>query len=41
MMCNALHGLYHKNRNGQLDDFHKSTKANAEEEIRTGLREIE
>jgi hypothetical protein len=26
---------------GQLDDFHKSTKANAEEEIRTGLREIE
>ena len=40
-MCNALHGLYHKNRNGQLDDFYKSTKADAEEEIRTGLREIE
>jgi hypothetical protein len=40
-MCNALHGLYHKNRNGQFDDFHKSTKVDAEEEIRTGLGEIE
>lgn len=40
-MCNALHGLYHKNRNGQFDDFHKSTKADAEEEIRIGLGEIE
>lgn len=40
-MYNALHGLYHKNRNGHFDDFHKSTKADAEEETRTGLREIE
>jgi hypothetical protein len=34
-------GLYHKNRNGQFDDFHQSTKADAEEEIRIGLGEIE
>jgi predicted deacetylase len=33
----ALHGLYHENRNGQFDDFHKTTKAAAEEEIRAGL----
>jgi predicted deacetylase len=33
----ALHGLYHENRNGQFDDFHKITKAAAEEEIRAGL----
>ena len=33
----ALHGLYHKDRNGQFDDFHTVTKAAAEEEIRAGL----
>jgi predicted deacetylase len=33
----ALHGLYHKNKNGQFDDFHRVTKASAEEEIRAGL----
>jgi predicted deacetylase len=33
----ALHGLYHEDRNGQFDDFHKITKAAAEEEIRAGL----
>ncbi len=33
----ALHGLYHENRNGQFDNFHKTTKAAAEEEIRAGL----
>jgi predicted deacetylase len=33
----ALHGLYHNNRHGILDDFHTRTKAVAEEEIRAGL----
>ena len=33
----ALHGLYHEDKNGQFDDFHKTTKAAAEEEIRAGL----
>jgi len=33
----ALHGLYHEDKNGQFDDFHKTTKAAAEEEIRSGL----
>jgi predicted deacetylase len=33
----ALHGLYHEDRNGQFDNFHKIRKAAAEEEIRAGL----
>jgi len=33
----ALHGLYHEDKNGQFDDFHRITKADAEEEIRAGL----
>jgi predicted deacetylase len=33
----ALHGLYHEDKNGQFDDFHRITKAAAEEEIRAGL----
>jgi predicted deacetylase len=33
----ALHGLYHEDKNGQFDDFHKTTKAAAEEEKRAGL----
>jgi predicted deacetylase len=33
----ALHGLYHEDKNGQFDDFHNTTKAAAEEEIRAGL----
>ena len=32
----ALHGLYHEDRNGQMDDFHTITKASAEEELRRG-----
>jgi predicted deacetylase len=33
----ALHGLYHNNKQGILDDFHTRPKAAAEEEIRAGL----
>lgn len=33
----VLHGLYHENRSGKLDDFHTRTKAVTEEEIRAGL----
>jgi predicted deacetylase len=33
----ALHGLYHEDRNGQMDDFHTITKARAEEELRAAL----
>jgi predicted deacetylase len=33
----ALHGLYHEDKNGQFDDFHRITKAAAEEEICAGL----
>jgi predicted deacetylase len=32
-----LHGLYHNNRHGVLDDFHTRAKSAAEEEIRAGL----
>jgi predicted deacetylase len=35
--CPALHGLYHEDKNGQFDDFRKTTKAAAEEEKRAGL----
>lgn len=33
----ALHGLYHEDRNGHMDDFHTITKARAEEELRAAL----
>jgi predicted deacetylase len=32
-----LHGLYHEDRNGQMDDFHTKSKGTTEEELRTGL----
>jgi len=32
-----LHGLYHEKKNGQFDNFHKRTKADAQEQIRAGL----
>ena len=32
-----MHGLYHNNRHGILDDFHTRTKSAAEEEIRAAL----
>lgn len=33
----VLHGLYHEDRNGQMDDFHTKKKATTEEEIRAAL----
>jgi len=36
-----LHGLYHEDRNGQMDDFHTKSKATTEEEIRAGLEIFE
>jgi predicted deacetylase len=33
----ALHGLYHEDRNGQMDDFYTINKATAEEELRAAL----
>ena len=36
-----LHGLYHEDRNGQMDDFHAKSKATTEEEIRAGLEIFE
>ena len=33
----VLHGLYHEKKNGQFDNFHKTTKADAQEQIRAGL----
>jgi hypothetical protein len=38
---NDVQRVFIKNRNGQFDDFHQSTKADAEEEIRISLGEIE
>jgi predicted deacetylase len=32
-----LHGLYHEDRNGRMDDFHTKSKGTTEEEIRAGL----
>ena len=37
----VLHGLYHEDRNGQMDDFHTKSKAVTEEEIRAGLEIFE
>jgi predicted deacetylase len=33
----VLHGLYHEMKNGQFDNFHETTKGDAEERIRAGL----
>jgi predicted deacetylase len=33
----VLHGLYHEDRNGQMDDFHTKSKGTTEEELRAGL----
>jgi predicted deacetylase len=33
----VLHGLYHELKNGQFDNFHETTEANAEEQIRAGI----
>src|SRR5215211_5149450 len=33
----VLHGLYHEMKNGQFDNFHETTEADAEEQIRAGL----
>ena len=37
----VLHGLYHEDRNGQMDDFHTKSKGTTEEELRTGLEIFE
>jgi predicted deacetylase len=37
----VLHGLYHEDRNGQMDDFHTKSKATTEEEITAGLEIFE
>ena len=37
----VLHGLYHEDRNGQMDDFHTKSKGTIEEELRTGLEIFE
>jgi predicted deacetylase len=33
----VFHGLYHEKKNGQSDNFHETTEADAEERIRAGL----
>lgn len=33
----VLHGLYHEKKNGQFDNFHETTEADAGERIRAGL----
>jgi predicted deacetylase len=37
----VLHGLYHEDRNGQMDDFDTKPKATSEEEIRAALEIFE
>lgn len=37
----VLHGLYHEDRNGQMDDFHAKPKATTEEELRAALEILE
>ncbi|HEY7080340.1 MAG TPA: DUF2334 domain-containing protein [Nitrososphaeraceae archaeon] len=37
----VLHGLYHEDRNGQMDDFHTKSKGTTEEELRAGLNIFE
>jgi predicted deacetylase len=33
----VLHGLYHELKNGQFDNFHETTEADAEEQIRAAI----
>lgn len=33
----VLHGLYHELKNGQFDNFHETTEADSEEQIRAGI----
>jgi predicted deacetylase len=33
----VLHGLYHELKNGQFDNFHETTEADAEEQIRAAM----
>jgi predicted deacetylase len=37
----VLHGLYHEDTNGQMDDFHTKSRGTIEEEIRAGLEIFE
>ena len=37
----VLHGLYHEDRNGQMDDFHTKPKATTKEELRAALNILE
>ena len=37
----VLHGLYHEDRKGHMDDFHTKSKGTTEEEIRAGLEIFE
>ena len=37
----VLHGLYHEDRDGQMDDFHTKSKGTTEEELRAGLEIFE
>jgi predicted deacetylase len=37
----VLHGLYHEDRNGQMDNFHTKSRGTCQEEIRAGLEIIE
>jgi predicted deacetylase len=37
----VLHGLYHEDNNGQMDDFHTKPKAVTEEELRAALQIFE
>ena len=37
----VLHGLYHEDNNGQMDDFHTKTKETTEEELRSALQIFE
>ena len=33
----VLHGLYHELKNGQFDNFHETTEADAEQQVRAGI----
>ena len=37
----VLHGLYHEDRDGQMDDFHTKSEGTTEEELRAGLEIFE
>ena len=36
----VLHGLYHEDRNGQMDDFHTKSRGTTEEEIRAARLDV-